>query len=91
MQNHTHYLFECNRSGTYAPKNENQVRQLKAQGTVKLGFHCTSSVQVKEFAAEVIVTYYSQHYKHSIVLHHLPIPIDEKEIIAGNILKICNG
>lgn len=88
MKDHMYVSFACSRNGTYKPKHQDPERQLKAQGTKKLGFHCTASVHVKEYATHVSVVYYHKHYNHDNrsdeSLAHIPIPKIDKEIIAGN-------
>ena len=59
--------YYCNRSGTYVPKGKRK-RQLKVQGSAKLGHYCTSYIETREnvntggIVAEVCET----HYGHSL-------------------------
>ncbi|XP_055951534.1 uncharacterized protein LOC129987599 [Argiope bruennichi] len=85
-ENHVYTSFWCNRSGSYKPKVESRKRQLKAQGTMKMGFHCTAAIFVKDFDSHVEVSYYKGHYKHEKSLCHVPLPEVEKELIAGKLL-----
>lgn len=55
---------------------------------MKLGFHCTSGVQVKEYDNHITVSYFTEHYKHHTALCHIPIPESDKEVIAGNFYKL---
>lgn len=84
MKDHIYMSFACSRNGTYKPKLQDPERQLKAQGSKKLGFHCTASVHIKEYATRVSAVYYHEHYKHDESLAHIPIPKTDKENIAGN-------
>ncbi|KAF8763104.1 hypothetical protein HNY73_021319 [Argiope bruennichi] len=70
------------------PKVESRKRQLKAQGTMKMGFHCTAAIFVKDFDSHVEVSYYKGHYKHEKSLCHVPLPEVEKELIAEKMTKI---
>lgn len=75
-------MFTCNRSGVFKAKDERK-RQLKSQGTRKIGYHCTSCIIVRDYGTHVTADYYSKHYNHDALLCHIPIPNAEKQIIAG--------
>lgn len=82
-KNHMYIYFSCNRSGIFKPQVECRDRQLKAQGTRKIGYHCTAAILVKDFYSHVEISYFSKHYKHVNELSHVPLPQVEKELIAG--------
>ncbi|XP_055935218.1 uncharacterized protein LOC129965398 [Argiope bruennichi] len=54
---------------------------------MKMGFHCTAAIFVKDFDSHVEVSYYKGHYKHEKSLCHVPLPEVEKELIAGKLLQ----
>ena len=76
--------YYCNRSGTYVPKAKRK-RQLKVQGSAKLGHYCTSYIKTREnvntggIVAEVCET----HYGHEQELRHLRIPQQTRVNIAS--------
>ncbi|CAL1294259.1 unnamed protein product, partial [Larinioides sclopetarius] len=80
-------MFCCNRSGKYKSTVDERERQLKAQGTKKMGFHCTSSILLKDYGNRLAATYFEEHYKHDAHLCHIPIPKFEKEVIAEKIMS----
>lgn len=88
MKDHEYISFACSRSGTYKSKLQDPEKQLKAQGSKKLGFHCTAGVQVKEYKTHVSAVYYNEHYNHEESLAHIPIPKADKENIAGKIINL---
>ena len=68
------WYFYCNRSGGYTSRGK-QLRQLKSQGTNKIGSQCTAHIKAKvnEETGGVTVTYCSTH-NHSKTLAHVQIP-----------------
>lgn len=76
--------YICSRSGEFTSSSEWE-RQLKSQGSKKIGYHCTAQIIVKMCENSVSVMYYKNHYKHDIVPEHIPIADEIKETIAGNL------
>ena len=68
------WYFYCNRAGSYTTRGQH-IRQLKSQGTSKLGTQCTAHIKAKvnEDTAHVEVCYCSTH-SHPIRLAHIRIP-----------------
>lgn len=58
-------------------------RQLKSQGSKKIGYHCTAQIIAKMCEKSVSVIYYKDHYKHDFVPEHIPIVDEIKETIAS--------
>ena len=67
----THYFY-CNRAGTYVPRGEH-CRQLKSQGTAKLGEQCTAHIKaiVENLTGEVVVEYCATYRNHNVKMSHL--------------------
>lgn len=82
FQINTTTRFICRRSGTYSSQGTGK-RQLKTQGSKKIGYSCTAQLIVKVLEKEVIVDYYKNHYKHDFLLSHLPLPDDGKQSVAA--------
>ena len=68
------WYFYCNQSGGYTSREE-QLRQLKSQGTNKIGSQCTAHIKAKvnKETGGVTVSYCSTH-NHSKTLAHVQIP-----------------
>ena len=71
---HTTWYFYCNRSGDYTPRSR-QLRQMKSQGTNKIGQQRTAHMIVKaaKDTGHVTVNYCATH-SHPIKLSHIKIP-----------------
>ncbi|KAG8191445.1 hypothetical protein JTE90_020697 [Oedothorax gibbosus] len=81
--------YICNRSGKFSSVSTGK-RKMKAQGTNKIGKHCSAKILYKFNAKEapaVRITYFREH-NHEPSLKHLPLPTAVKEIIAE---KLLNG
>ena len=79
------YLY-CNRSGKVRVRGKGE-RQLKSQGSSKVGLSCIAYMKVMEDTIQgaITVEYCSHHNSHSIKLSHLPIPPDIKHHIAAKL------
>ena len=79
------YLY-CNRSGKVRIRGKGE-RQLKSQGSSKVGLSCIAHMKVMEDTIQGAITaeYCSHHNSHSIKLAHLPIPPDIKHQIAAKL------
>lgn len=75
--------FKCNRSGKFESKAIGK-RQLKVQGTAKIGFHCSAGIRLKVYPSIVEVDYCKTHVGHDCEPQHLPIPKEFKLNIAGS-------
>ena len=71
------WYYYCHRAGKYISKGQ-QKRQLKSQGTNKLGKQCTAHMKVSQsvITGDVSVSYCGHHHNHSTSLAHLQIPND---------------
>ena len=69
------WYYYCNRAGTYKSKGSGK-RQLKSQGSSKLGEQCSAHIKVSEDIASGIITakYCKTHHNHQIKLAHIRIP-----------------
>ena len=76
------WYYYCNRSGQYTPKGEGK-RNLKIQGTSKIGYNCTAHIKATENteSGDITVEYCDSH-SHPIQLGHIPIPEDARMLIA---------
>ena len=69
------WYYYCNRAGLYKPEGQGE-RQLKIQGTTKIGHQCSAYIKATENLVDktVQVSYCSTHYNHSSKLAYLKIP-----------------
>ena len=78
------WYYYCNRSGNYAPRGDGS-RQLKTQGTQKIGHNCTAYMKVTQsFDSELNVEFCSYH-THPIRLGHLRLPECTRQMIASKL------
>ena len=79
------WYFYCNRAGAYLPRGKN-VRQLKSQGTNKLGMHCTAHIKAKQRrdTGHIKVTYCDAH-THPVRLAHIQIPKQVRQDVAAKL------
>ena len=89
MQNfneHQHWYYYCNRSGTYTPRGQGK-RQLKSQGTCKTGEKCISHMKVSKhlLAEKILVEYCSTHHNHEVKLGHLRMSQESRLKIAAQL------
>ena len=80
------YYYYCNRGGIYKPRG-NQIRQLKSQGTTKIGSQCSAYIKAtcNLRTQEVYVQYCRTHYNHSTTLAFLKIPENIRLDIASKL------
>jgi hypothetical protein len=70
----TIYYYYCNRAGTYKPEGEGK-RQLKSQGTSKIGDQCSAYMKANVNKDNTVtVYYYTTHYNHQTKIAHLKMP-----------------
>ena len=79
------WYFYCNRAGIYVSRGKN-IRQLKSQGTSKIGKQCTAHIKAKQNndTGRVEVTYCGCH-THPIRLSHILIPKQNRLDIAAKL------
>ena len=69
----TYYYYYCNRTGQYNSKGKDK-RNLKIQGTSKIGGHCTVYIRAQKFLSGEVNAEICNHHTHPIELGHLKIP-----------------
>ena len=77
------FYYYCNRSGEYKPKGEG-TRQLKTQGTSKMGHQCSAYMKTtcSKENNQVNVHYCTTHYNHTTKLAFLKIPDTIRQVIG---------
>ncbi|KAJ4432882.1 hypothetical protein ANN_21521, partial [Periplaneta americana] len=81
------WYYVCYRSATFQSKGKGS-RQLKSQGSCKIGHSCLATMEVTEnLNAEIHVTYFSAHYGHSFDVAHSLLSAEEKSSIAGKLAE----
>ena len=80
------WYYYCNKTGKYKPKGSN-IRQMKLQGTCKIGKQCTAHMKVilKHGTSKVKVFYSSSHHNHITTLAHLRMPTTIRLKIAAKL------
>ena len=81
-----HWYLYCNRSGITRLRGEGK-RQLKSQGSCKIGKACIANMKIMQDAitGKVIVEYCSAQNSHSSELAHLPVLQDVQYKIAAKL------
>ena len=76
------WYYYCSRSGVYKAKGEGS-RNLKLQGSNKIGFACTAHIKVVQntFTGKVNVEHCETH-THPTQLGHLPLPEETRVLVA---------
>ena len=79
------YYYYCNRSGSYTPKGKGK-RELKIQGSSKIGVYCTVYIRAKKYllSGEVFVEI-CDHHIHEQLLCHLRLPDSLRMTIAAKL------
>ncbi len=80
------WYYYCNRAGEYKPSGSN-IRQMKLQGSCKIGKQCTAHMKVtlKHETSQVKVYYCSSHHNHTTTLAHLRMPTATRLNIAAKL------
>ena len=80
------WYYYCNHSGQYLPRGTN-LRQLKTQGTSKIGEQCTAHIKATVIlnTGRVKVQYCTTHHNHSINLAHLQMHYSTRMTIAAKL------
>ena len=78
--------YYCNRSGKFESKSQNK-RQIKIQGSSKIGTQCTAHMKVthNKLTNEVDVEYCDYHHIHDVQVVHLRIPEETRMTIASQL------
>ncbi|GFS62900.1 MULE domain-containing protein [Trichonephila clavipes] len=80
--------FHCCRSGTYKSKGKG-LRNLKSQGSAKIGISCPAVIKVRQSTENVVVHYFRKHQNHETQLEHLSE--SDRTAIADSLIRgnIC--
>nr|CAD7586243.1 unnamed protein product [Timema genevievae] len=77
-------LGRCHRQGTYIDSvGEQRKRQIKRQGSNKIGSACPSYIEMTEDGNSIYVVYYKGHYGHNCTFGRLPLAKEDRIRIAG--------
>ncbi|GFY68029.1 MULE domain-containing protein [Trichonephila inaurata madagascariensis] len=76
--------YHCCQSGTYEPKGKG-LKNLKSQGSAKIGISCTAVIKVRQSTENVVVQYFLKHQNHEIQLEHLRLSESDRIAIAGRL------
>ncbi|GFX40245.1 MULE domain-containing protein [Trichonephila clavipes] len=78
--------YQCCRSGTYKPKGKG-LKNLKSQGSAKIGISCPAVIKVRQSTENVVVHYFPKHQNHETQLEHLRLSESDRSAIAGKFKK----
>nr|CAD7414460.1 unnamed protein product [Timema poppensis] len=74
----------CHRQGSYIDSvGEQRKRQIKRQGSNKIGSACPSYIEMTEDGNSIYVVYYKGHYGHNCTFGRLPLAKEDRIQIAG--------
>ncbi|GFW71717.1 MULE domain-containing protein [Trichonephila clavipes] len=76
--------YHCCRSGTYKPRGKG-LKNLKSQGSAKIGTSCPAVIKVKQSTENVVVHYFPKHQNHETQLEHLRLSESDRTAIAGKV------
>ncbi|GFW48623.1 MULE domain-containing protein [Trichonephila clavipes] len=62
--------YLCCRSGAYKPRGKG-LKNLKSQGSAKIGTTCPAVIKVRQSTENVVVHYFPKHQNHETQLEHL--------------------
>lgn len=79
--------LHCHRSGSFESISTGQ-RQLKSNGSCKIGKHCFAMLEVTEEKDRVLVAFQKQHYGHTAELGHQRLSKTLSQGIAGKALVL---
>ena len=85
--NYVSYYYYCNRSGKYSSRGK-EVRELKIQGSSKIGTHCLAYIRAKKDQDGQIEVEICNYHTHGQQLAHLPLPLSTRETVAA---KLADG
>nr|CAD7430357.1 unnamed protein product [Timema monikensis] len=73
----------CHRQGSYIDSvGEQRKRQIKRQGSNKMGSACPSYIEMTEDGNSIYVVYYKGHYGHNCTFRRLPLSKEDRIRIA---------
>lgn len=75
-------ILICNRSGDFKSKGEGK-RQMKSQGSCRMGKYCPAEIILLEHNDEYKVMYRPNHLGHDFILGHVKTPASIRSQIAG--------
>ncbi|GFW87437.1 MULE domain-containing protein [Trichonephila clavipes] len=75
--------YHCCRSWTYKPKGKG-LKNLKSQGSAKIGISCPAVIKVKQSTENVVVHYFPKHQNHETQLEHLRLSESDRTAVADN-------
>ncbi|GFR15093.1 MULE domain-containing protein [Trichonephila clavata] len=81
--------YHCCRSGSYKPKGKG-LRNLKSQGSVKIGISCPAVMKVIQSTENVVVQYFPKHENHEIQLEQFRLSESDGTAIAGRLKEGVN-
>uniref|UniRef100_A0A1X7VUM5 C2H2-type domain-containing protein n=1 Tax=Amphimedon queenslandica TaxID=400682 RepID=A0A1X7VUM5_AMPQE len=83
------YISYCNRSGKYASKGKG-VRELKMQGSSKIGTHCPAYIRAKKDEDGQLEVKLCNYHIHELQLHkvQLPLSLSTRKKVAA---KLADG
>ncbi|GFV02220.1 MULE domain-containing protein [Trichonephila clavipes] len=81
--------YHCCRSGTYKPKGKG-LKNLKSQGSAKIGISCPAVIKVKQSTENVVVHYFPKHQNHETQLEHLRLSESDRTAVAGRLKEGIN-
>ncbi|GFS42637.1 MULE domain-containing protein [Trichonephila inaurata madagascariensis] len=73
--------YHCCRSGTFKPKGKG-LKNLKSQGSAKIGISCPAVIKVRQSTENVVVQYFPKHQNHETQLEHLRLSESDSTAIA---------
>ncbi|GFW88347.1 MULE domain-containing protein [Trichonephila clavipes] len=76
--------YHCCRSGTYKPRVKG-LKNLKSQGSAKIGTSCPAVIKVIQSTENVVVHYFPKHQNHETQLEHLRLSESNRTAIAGKL------
>ncbi|GFW19416.1 MULE domain-containing protein [Trichonephila clavipes] len=76
--------YHCCRSGTYKPKGKG-LKNLKSQGSAKIGNTCPALIKVRQRNENVVVQYFLKHQNYETQLEHLRLSESDRTAIAGRL------
>ena len=78
---YTCYYYYYNRTGQYNSKGKSK-RNLKIQGTSKIGCHCTAYIRAQKYLSGEVFAEICNHHTHPIELSHLKLFDSVRQMIA---------
>lgn len=83
-RNEKKWYYYCNRAGIYKTRGKGS-RQLKSQGTSKIGKQCTAHIKATEKQSGEVSVQYCDFHIHTTRIGHLPLPDCIRETVASKL------